>query len=77
MQHRADPVPSAIPARRPLHQFTGSRRQIKLRPARIVQVEALSKHSDQLAAVREAYATLGPQLQALLNEVQSQLSEGA
>lgn len=62
-----------------LHQFKGFA-PVFCVPSlveRILQVEALSKHSDQLAAVREAYATLGPQLQALLGEVQGQLSEGA
>ncbi len=64
---------------RVLHQFKGFA-PVFCVPSlveRIVQVEALSKHSEQLAAVREAYATLGPQLRALLGEVQGQLSEAA
>lgn len=62
-------------ANRILHQFKGFA-PVFCVPAlveRVVQVEALSKQPEQLAAVREAYATLGPQLQALLQEVQSQL----
>ena len=58
-----------------LHQFKGFA-PVFCTPAlveRVVQVEALSKQPDQLAAVREAYAALGPQLQALLQEVQGQL----
>ena len=62
-------------ANRLLHQFKGFA-PVFCVPSlveRIVQVEALSKQPGQLAAVREAYANLGPQLHALLQEVQGQL----
>lgn len=62
-------------ANRLLHQFKGFAPVFCVASLveRIVQVEALSKQPGQLAAVREAYATLGPQLHALLQEVQGQL----
>ena len=60
---------------RVLHQFKGFA-PVFCVPSlveRIVQVEALSKQAGQLTAVRQAYASLGPQLQALLREVQAEL----
>ena len=66
-------------ANRLLHQFKGFA-PVFCVPSlveRIVQIEALSKQPGQLAAVREAYATLGPQLQALLQEVLGQLEPRA